>query len=230
MKHRLLLSAALLFLALPACQSKYQKIVEDQDRQMDTLKADQQRLLSERDRVRAENAALQERLTLEQMRTQELEDRLSATSQGRTNASDAELESLRGRLSGTGVEVGRRGQTIVLDLPQAITFSSGKADLTRTGKNSLNAVAGVLSSDYAGKTYWIEGHTDNDPIRKSGWKSNLHLSVMRALAVADYLAKDLNLPSEQVRVAGHGEHAPRVENSSTDNKARNRRVEILILD
>lgn len=228
MKHRKLL--LLLTVALfPACQTRLKEVVADQDRQLENLQTDRQRLMSERDRVRAENASLQERLTLEQMRAQELEERLAAARDGSAAASDSEVRGLQGRLEGTGVEVGRRGGHIVLNLPNEITFGSGRADLTRNGKSNLDAVASILNTDYPGHTLWVEGHTDNDPIRKSKWDSNLHLSVMRALAVAQYLSKDLGIDPSLVRVAGYGEFAPKVDNATPEHKAQNRRVEILIL-
>jgi chemotaxis protein MotB len=229
MKLRNALPLLLIFAALPSCQSKYTEVIDDQDRQLEAMQADRHRLLSERDRVRAENAALQERLTLEQMRAQELQDRVNSMGTQDPNVSDAELDSIRGRL-GPDIGVGRRGGNIFLDLPQGITFGSGKAELSRTGKKSMAAVVDLLRTDYADKTFWVEGHTDNDPISKSGWKSNLHLSVMRALAVAEYLSKDLGIDPSQVRVAGYGEFAPKIDNDNTENKASNRRVEILILD
>ncbi|MHC4822357.1 MAG: OmpA/MotB family protein, partial [Planctomycetota bacterium] len=218
MKNRLLL-LTLALAALPACQSQYEEIVEDQDRQLEAMQAERQRLLTERDRVRAENAALQEQLTLEQMRARELDDRIRAMEvMPAPQEPDTEVDNLRGRLEGHGISVERRSGFIVLDLPSAITFPSGKADLNAKGRRSLEAVVEVLQTDYSSKTFWVEGHTDNDPISKSGWKSNLHLSVMRAMAVADFLTKELAIGADQIRVAGHGEFAPKVENMSPENK------------
>ena len=182
MKNRLLL-LSLALAALPACQSQYKEIVEDQDRQLEAMQAERQRLLTERDRVRAENAALQEQLTVEQIRARELNDRIRAMEASPvTQEPDLEVDNLRGRLEGHGISVERRAGFIVLDLPSAITFPSGGADLSSKGRRSLAAVVEVLQTGYANKTFWVEGHTDNDPISKSAWKSNLHLSVMRAMA------------------------------------------------
>lgn len=230
MMNRLLLLPLLLIAALPACQAQRNKeIIEDQDRQLDTLQSERSRLMSERDRIRVENAALQESLTVEQMRAQELNSRLMAM-EADMQASDSELDELRDELGGLGIAIGRRAGFVVLELPQSITFPSGRADLSAQGKKSLQAVTNVLNERYSENTYWVEGHTDNDPISKSGWRSNLHLSLMRALAVAEYLTKDLDVSADKVRVSGYGEYAPKVDNSDPKNKASNRRVEILILD
>ncbi|TAH34986.1 MAG: hypothetical protein EYC70_14440 [Planctomycetota bacterium] len=226
MKLRLLFLAAAAL--APACQNpRLQQTVRDQDEQLAALNSERQRLLSERDRVAGENERLEDDLRLQQERNRDLQQRVAAME---AQPSDSELEGLRNRLEGTGVGVSRLGETIVLALPQEITFPSGSADLTKQGQASLDAVSAVLQTDYAGKTLWVEGHTDNDPIRVSKWESNLHLSAARALAVADYLIQGKSVDPATLRVAGHGEFDPVTPNDTPEGKARNRRVEILIFN
>jgi len=86
-----------------------------------------------------------------------------------------------------------------------------------------------LHSDYANSTFWVEGHTDSDQPKKSGWDSNLELSVNRALSVANYLIKDMKVGAESMRISGHGEWKPMADNKSKEGKAANRRVEILVI-
>ena len=95
---------------------------------------------------------------------------------------------------------------------------------------ALKTVAASLKSDYSDKIFWVEGHTDSDPIKKSKWASNLELSVSRSMAVTTFLTKDLGLESASFRVVGHGEWSPKSDNTSKKGKASNRRVEIIILD
>jgi len=220
-------SAALL---LPACQPGFQKqIQEDSDRQIAAYQSHNQQLKANSDLAKAENASLQEQLKFEQQRASELDARV-ATMTATMEAADAEVEALRARLSGTGVGVERRGGFLVLNLPSALTFKSGAASLNQKGQDSLTTVADALAGDYADRTFWIEGHTDNDPIKKSKWGSNLRLSVERSMAVADYLTTKMGLDPSSVRVAAHGEYSPKTGNDSKDGKTTNRRVEILILD
>jgi chemotaxis protein MotB len=228
---KLLLLASALFL-LPACQTGFQdEIIEDQDRQLAGYKARQNRTQSELDLERAKAAELEEQLALEQNRVNSLEGRLQAM-EASAQQSDAEVDRLRGQLAGTGVGVERRGDVVVLNLPTSLTFSSGSATLNSKGQSSLKTVASALKADYTGKTFWIEGHTDNDPLvkTKDKWKTNLRLSVERAMAVADFLTGEVGIESDAVRIAGHGPYDPSVPNNNAANKAKNRRVEILILD
>ena len=228
---KLTLLAALLAL-LPACQSGFQdEIIEDQDSALSAAKSQRTRLQSEVDQARASAAELEEQLAFEQDRVNSLEGRMQAM-EASARDSDAEVDRLRGQLAGTGIGVERRGDVLVLNLPTSLTFASGSATLNSKGKSGLKTVASALKSDYADKTFWVEGHTDNDPLvkTKDKWKTNLRLSVERAMAVADYLTMDVGIESDAVRIAGHGPFDPNVPNSNAANKAKNRRVEILILD
>ena len=116
----------------------------------------------------------------------------------------------------------------VFSIPSEITFPSGKAELTKKGQEALHVVARTLIEQHKGKDYWIEGHTDTDPIVKSKWESNRQLSVERAMAVLSFLVEDCNVPDEQCIVAGHGQYQPRTPNQDNASKARNRRVEIVV--
>ncbi len=131
-------------------------------------------------------------------------------------------------LDAAGVDYGQRDGMLYLSIPSEITFAPGKADLTSGGKKALKAVADTLMSQHSGGTFWIEGHTDNDPIKKSKWGSNRDLSLARAMAVLHYLVEDCNVPDDRCVVAGHGEYQPIASNDSKSDKGRNRRVEIVV--
>ncbi len=133
-----------------------------------------------------------------------------------------------GELDELGIDYGMRGGNFVISIPSSITFDSGKADLKRRGKDALATVAQTLLSDHGDGNFWIEGHTDNDPIRKSKWGSNRDLSMARAMSVLHYLVESCGIPDAQCIVAGHGEYEPRVANEDDGGKARNRRVEIVV--
>jgi flagellar motor protein MotB len=231
MKKLSLLLACTAFL-LPACQSPYQKeVIKEQDRTIEAYQTQNNKLRGDRDLAKAENAELSEQLQFEQDRTDALNGRLEAMEASARQA-DSEVQRLRGQLEGTGVGVERRGDVLVLNLPTGLTFSSGSATLNAKGRSSLKSVAKALKSGYSDKTFWVEGHTDNDKLNKTKekWKTNLRLSVERAMAVTDYLTGEMGITASSVRIAGHGEYDPSVPNSNKANKAKNRRVEILILD
>lgn len=132
-------------------------------------------------------------------------------------------------LGAVGVDVGLdKYGNYVISIPAEITFSSGKAELTKKGQEALKVVARVLLQEHKNGKYWIEGHTDTDPITKSKWESNRDLSVERAMAVLHYLVEDCDVPDDKCVVAGHGQYEPVTPNDSSAAKARNRRVEIVV--
>lgn len=220
----------LTLLAVPACQSTMdQQMIKDQDAQLATLTSDRARNQAQLDRVKRENQTLAEQIAFEQSRNTELQQRVSAA-EAAMSAKDAETNQLNTSFQGLNVDVGRRGGYIVLGMSSELTFSSGKAELSKQGRETLTKVGDVLKSDYAGRTLWVEGHTDNEQPKKSGWKNNLALSANRAMSVADFLIADLGLDPNYVRVAGYGEYAPKEANDTPEGRAKNRRVEILILE
>jgi chemotaxis protein MotB len=89
----------------------------------------------------------------------------------------------------------------------------------------LRSVASVLKSKFVGRRFYVEGHTDSDPIQKTKDKydNNRHLSALRANAVASYLERQ-GVPANAIVVVGFGEHDPR----DPGQKARNRRVQIVV--
>ena len=103
-----------------------------------------------------------------------------------------------------------------------VLFDSGKASLKSRAKQALDEVASIIRSSYGGKKVRISGHTDTDPIRKSGYKSNYHLGFERAYAVREYLISQ-GVPAGQIYLASHGPNEPR------GSKAQNRRVEIAVV-
>jgi chemotaxis protein MotB len=131
-------------------------------------------------------------------------------------------------LDDLGIDTSLRAGNLVITVPAEITFPSGKAELSSKGQSALRVVANTLSRDYSGHEYWIEGHTDTDPISKANFDSNRDLSVARAISVLHYLVEQCSIPDSQCKVVGHGEYVPVAPNSSASGKAQNRRVEIVV--
>ncbi len=114
---------------------------------------------------------------------------------------------------------------------ESLLFDPGKAELKAGGRNALDMLTDLLR----GKDAYlrVEGHTDSDPIQKSAslWKTrdNFELGAYRALAVTVYL-KSKGVSGTRMYLASYGEHKPMADNSSKENKQKNRRVEIYIFD
>ncbi len=122
---------------------------------------------------------------------------------------------------------GDGGATITL--ASDITFQAGRSDLNRSAQTSLQRVAAALKRERTNiHEVRIEGHTDSDPIRRSGWKNNEELSLARAGSVRKFLVAQ-GIEEDLLAVEGYGPTKPVASNSSNEGKAKNRRVEIVLV-
>jgi len=142
----------------------------------------------------------------------------------------ADVSAALAKEIGSDVKVRTKGQKTIIELPNKVFFASGSANLTSHGKAALKRVAGALRREFPAMMYYVEGHTDNDPIRKAKkqYKTNWELSCARALAVVHHLIDYEGISPKQVCAVGYGEHQPRVPNTTAGNKSKNRRVEIVV--
>ncbi len=116
---------------------------------------------------------------------------------------------------------------LVVSLTTQALFEEGEAEILPGAKPRLNEVAKII------KPLWnnirVEGYTCNTPIHTQRFPSNWELSSARAINVTRYLTERENFPSSRISAAAYGENNPVVPNNSEVNKARNRRVDIIIL-
>jgi chemotaxis protein MotB len=124
------------------------------------------------------------------------------------------------------LQVVLRNGRMVLVLPNDVMFDSGKTEIKPGGKEALAQVAAVLST-LEKRSFQVAGHTDDQPIRFSGFASNWELSTERALRVVNFLLKSGMQPGS-LSAAGYGEFAPVNPNDSPEHKAGNRRIEITL--
>lgn len=125
------------------------------------------------------------------------------------------------------VQTVRAGSSVTVSVPGDILFAPGQATLTDASRRTLARVSQVLNNRYPRGVIRIVGHTDSDPIRRSRWGSNQELSVARAAAVRDYLATQ-GVSTARMVVSGMGADQPVAPNTTAANKAKNRRVEIVV--
>jgi chemotaxis protein MotB len=152
--------------------------------------------------------------------------------QGRLNSLErakAELESrLQREISDKEVKVDMLERGLVITFVAEVLFDSGRSELRKTASEKLEKVASVLNTTVRDLSVGIEGHTDNVPIKVSGWKSNWELSSARALSVLHYLAGN-GISPDRLSATGYGEYKPVASNDSKEGRQKNRRVEIVIL-
>jgi len=118
---------------------------------------------------------------------------------------------------------------LVITFLADILFDSGKDKIRPEAYSILSKVARVLNENVPDLKVGIEGYTDNEPIRFSGWKSNWELSSARALSVLHYLSDKENVESVRLSAIGYGEFQPVASNETREGRQLNRRVEVVIL-
>jgi len=124
------------------------------------------------------------------------------------------------------IDLSERDSQIVIRIEEKGSFPSGSAKLTYPFEELLYGMAKVLKKVPGNLT--VEGHTDNIPISSSRYASNWNLSADRAAAVANALIQAGDLNPTRFSVMGFAETQPRVENDTVENRAQNRRVEIIV--
>jgi chemotaxis protein MotB len=141
----------------------------------------------------------------------------------------AELEDRLSREIGNkevSIAMGARG--LVITFVAEVLFDSGKSVLRSEALEKLDKVAQTLNTTVRDLNIGIEGHTDNVPIKHSGWKSNWELSAARAMSVLHYLVDNQGLAPERLSGTGFGEYQPVASNDTREGRQKNRRVEIVI--
>jgi chemotaxis protein MotB len=126
------------------------------------------------------------------------------------------------------IRLKRLHEKLIINIDDKISFDSGSSELKKEVLNALGKVAEILSN-YPENTLVIEGHTDNIPISSKRFRDNWQLSTERALAVLNYLLKNTKLDPVRFQAAGFGEFQPIVSNDTPENRALNRRVDIVVV-
>ncbi len=142
----------------------------------------------------------------------------------------AELEDrLRNEIANRQAKVEMTDRGLVVTFVAEVLFDSGKAKLREDALGKLDKVADVLQTTVRDLSVGVEGHTDNVPIKYSGWKSNWELSAHRALSVLHYLIEEQGLNPDRLSATGYGEYRSVASNDTAEGRQKNRRVEIIIL-
>ncbi len=116
---------------------------------------------------------------------------------------------------------------VIIELRDNILFETGKATLIPESTEVLDKINALIST--LPNNIVVEGHTDNVPISNSQFPSNWELSTMRATTVVRYFTENCGQNPARINAAGYGEYKPVVENTTDENRAKNRRVNILIV-
>lgn len=134
---------------------------------------------------------------------------------------------LREQIQDGAIDVEREGQKIVIRIREKASFGSGTADVIAKFKPVLWRLGEIIEGT-EGRII-VAGHTDNVPIHTRRYRSNWELSSGRAVSVVHELLWQTAIPLDRFLVQGHGETQPIAPNDTPANRAKNRRVEIILM-
>ncbi len=134
------------------------------------------------------------------------------------------LASTNGSKENISIYSDERG--IIIRILDKAFFDEGKAELKERARSALDKITPVVKQ--IKNHISIEGHTDNIPISTNEFKSNWELSVRRSTEVVRYLIERGGIGPERISASGYAEYRPLAENSSAENRALNRRIEIIV--
>lgn len=130
-----------------------------------------------------------------------------------------------GMKADVSTQVDERG--LVVSLNDTLFFDTGRAEVKTESQKKLIEIGKILNQ--LNNYMRVEGHTDNVPIKNDQFSSNWQLSCARASNVTELLINSANIPPQKLSAVGYGEYRPIADNSTEDGKARNRRVNIIIV-
>ncbi len=160
-----------------------------------------------------------------------LNEQLSALNKAKDDLAKtrADLEKrLKDELVGGDITLSMQDRGLVLTVLDRVLFDSGKASIKETAMQTLDKVSDIINRDTKEHIIYVDGHTDDEPIRYSGWKSNWELSTARATEVIHYLVESGSMNPKKLVASGYGEYHPVAVNDNEEGKQKNRRVEIVI--
>ncbi|WP_373786285.1 OmpA family protein [Jeotgalibaca porci] len=116
---------------------------------------------------------------------------------------------------------------VYVNVSNAILFGKESASISREGRSVLKSVGKLLNQ--LDNRVVIEGHTDDIPNAYGQYPTNWELSVGRAVSVLRYLNENEHVDARRLSAVGYGENQPLAPNNSEENRARNRRVNIVVV-
>ena len=204
---------------------------------LESAKADLEATIQElNEKIQAVEAELQEMNLGKEALSQDLKDKekllrelrkKEAQAKRRLNTLKRMVKQFSSLIKAGKLNVKIRRGKMVLELPSAILFESGKADLSEDGQATLKEVAKVLVK-IRRREFQVAGHTDNVPIRSSNFASNWELSTARSVVVVKFLQKH-KLNPKNLSAAGYSEYQPAATNKTDKGKQLNRRIEIVLM-
>src|SRR5471030_1355830 len=125
------------------------------------------------------------------------------------------------------VKVDLNNDGLEIAIQDVVLFNSGDADILKDLYPLLSKISNMIHG--LDNQIKIVGHTDNVPINNGKFGSNWDLSAMRAINVMNFMTGAQGLNQDKVSIQAYGEHMPKFSNATEDGRAKNRRVEIVVV-
>jgi chemotaxis protein MotB len=240
---------AIIILLAPACKmGRYKEEAAVRAATIERLRADSATCTNDLRGMRAEYLGLQGDAEMTKAQLEERGRELRATQEelrakakrmddldSRLRAQTDAMSSLRKKVADALVNfkaedltVTERDGKIYVSLSEKLLFASGSAKVDPKGKEALGKLAEVLRTN-VDINVMVEGHTDSIPIKTSRYTDNWDLSTARAVSIVRLLTTTYSVPPERVEAAGRSQFQPIASNSNADDRARNRRTEIILV-
>ena len=220
--------AALLFVAA-GCgvpRDAYQRDIDALGAQIGELEGQKDELAREKRDLEArvsvlakEKGRATEAMLSAMTRVQELE----AIATKRQETYDKLRASLQGMVSAGKLRVVQKRGMLVVEMAEAILFDSAKSELKEEGRLAVAEMTAALAS-IPGRRFQVAGHTDDRGSEEFNWQ----LSADRALSVLRMM-REAGMPGERISIAGYAWYMPDVPNDTDESRARNRRIEIILV-
>lgn len=137
-------------------------------------------------------------------------------------------EELKKEIAAGRIQISMQQRGLVVSFTQAALFPSGEDVVSQEAHEGLEKVAGAINK--LPNPVRLEGHTDSVPIRTPRFRSNWELSAARSIALLEMLSTSFGVSRDRLSIAGYADTAPIASNDDEQGRARNRRVDIVILN
>ena len=137
-------------------------------------------------------------------------------------------QELRKEIDAGQIQISMTQRGLVISFAQAALFPSGEDVISEDAHEGLEKIAAAISK--IPNPVRLEGHTDSVPIKTPRFHSNWELSAARSIALLEMLSARFGVPRERLSIAGYADTAPLASNETEEGRARNRRVDIVVLN
>lgn len=208
---------------------------------LDAADAERARLAADTDRASADAKSLRDAIAQKEASLKALQDSLAAKDaqlrdmEGKVNilqtsltGKQEELSGLTKQLSDMNVKLEQTSRGLTMTIVDSLLYTPGEAEMSDDGKTLVSKVATILKEKFPNRELLVEGHTDNQPIVHSGWRSNWELGAARSLTMLHELNEE-GIESSKISATSYGEFRPTNSNATAEGRRLNRRAVIVIL-